>query len=99
MADSGEPVDSVEGLVSRHGRRVTLTEEGRQFQIDTKEKNYQRCLKELKTSGINIVRKLGTADKEESETLKDAYIRWKRTYISLAQTSSELQALFSEGDR
>ncbi|KAF0289319.1 hypothetical protein FJT64_012424 [Amphibalanus amphitrite] len=95
--DSISEARGLPGLTSQRGRQVTLTEEGRQFQIDIKQKKYQKDLKELK-KGVDIIKRLEVAGEEENETLKEAYIQWKRTYIDLVQTSSELQGLLSEVD-
>ena len=102
MAENGEPADRTQGPTSRHGRSITLTEEGGQYQIDTKEKKYQKCLKELRKVGVSIVTvsKLEeTVDDGEDAKLSEVYIQWKRAYVDFIQIESELQVLLPDSER
>ena len=79
---------------------ITLTEEGRQYQINTKEKKSQKCLKELRKVGVSIVSKLEeTVDDGEDAKLSEVYIQWKRAYVDFIQTESELQVLLPDSER
>ena len=57
MLGDSEPADGARGPTTRRGRPITLTEEGRQFQVDLKQKAYRKVLGDLKKVGVNIVKR------------------------------------------
>ena len=101
MLGDSEPADGARGPATRRGRPITLREEGRQFQVDLKQKTYRKVLGDLKKVGVNIVKRCEeiVGDEGGDTSLTQEYIQWKRMYINFIQTESELEALLTDRER
>ena len=89
-----------EGVTTKSGRVVQLTREGREFQMDVKEKNYKRLAQKLQKDASEVLKSEHTDFKDQTSrqsTLQEIG-KWMHTYIQFVQTEEQLQVLLPDDE-